>query len=197
MQSPQRNHFRVDRSPLMIIRELPAWCAADARVLDLGSGSGRHAIALAMRGYHVDAIDESPAAIEKLREIAAARELPITGRVARVTSSDIDFGRYTAVVCTFVLHFLTRSEAHELLARARALAAPGTVHALAAFTSQGELCNGSSAQFFFPAAGELAEDYRQSGWRVHRAWEQLCNTIERRADGTPKRNLTSFVIAGA
>jgi len=50
-------------------------------VLDLGCGVGRHAIYLSKRGARVYAIDESEAAIAKLKESAASLDLDIKAEV--------------------------------------------------------------------------------------------------------------------
>jgi SAM-dependent methyltransferase len=180
----------------MIVADIPSWCSRGSRVLDLGTGSGRNAVALAQQGYEVDVIDRSPEVIGNLRALTAARGLAIRADVMDVCAPEIDFSGYRVVICTFVLHFLTWPRATSLLDRARSKAPPGTVHAIAAFIAQGELFDGQSTRrFFYPAAGEIAERYRASGWQVHRGYEELCGATERRADGTPKRNVASFVLA--
>ena len=46
--------------------------AAEARVLDLGCGFGRHAIALARHGYHLTGLDLSEPMLKLARELAAS-----------------------------------------------------------------------------------------------------------------------------
>jgi SAM-dependent methyltransferase len=50
----------------------PVQAPSDLRVLDVACGTGRHAIALAQRGYSVTGVDLSPAMIERARANAAA-----------------------------------------------------------------------------------------------------------------------------
>lgn len=50
-------------------------------VVDLGCGSGHHALRLAGRGYRVTALDLSPASIRFLRAEATRRGLAVTARV--------------------------------------------------------------------------------------------------------------------
>ena len=47
------------------------------RAVDLACGSGRNALFLARRGWHVDAVDISPVALARLRAAADAEGLPV------------------------------------------------------------------------------------------------------------------------
>jgi len=181
---------------LPFVAALASRCPPGGRILDLGAGTGRHAIFLAQHGHPVDAIDASAEAIAELRARAAAHQLAIRAEVMPACSPDIEFSRYRAVVCTFVLHFLGPAVATALLDRARDQAAPGAIHAIAAFAARGELFDAAPrGRFYYPAPGELAARYRTAGWRVHRDYEQPRPTLARRADGTPHSHLTSFVLA--
>jgi SAM-dependent methyltransferase len=48
-----------------------------AKILDVGCGTGRHAIELTRRGYDVTGVDLSPSQLERAREKAAAEDLEI------------------------------------------------------------------------------------------------------------------------
>jgi SAM-dependent methyltransferase len=52
------------------------------RALDLAAGEGRNALWLASRGWDVEAVEFSPAAIEKGRELAAAAGVTVTWTLA-------------------------------------------------------------------------------------------------------------------
>lgn len=70
------------------------------RVLDLGSGTGNHALVLANRGCEVVGIDRQPAFVERAREKAQARSLSprfVTGDMRR---PGVD-GPFDALICMF------------------------------------------------------------------------------------------------
>lgn len=58
---------------------------ADARVLDLGAGVGRHALALARQGFAVAALDAAPEGIAEITRIAAAEGLTVDARIGLMT----------------------------------------------------------------------------------------------------------------
>ncbi len=74
--------------------------------LDLGCGQGRDAVALAERGWHVDAVDPSEVAIDQLRQRARRAGLPIAPRVSSLERLEID-RPYDLVLLDMVLHFIT------------------------------------------------------------------------------------------
>ena len=78
------------------------------RMLDAGCGEGRNLVYFLRRGYRCFGIDRDPAAIERVRALAAtiAPELPgqnfCSGEIDRLPWGD---GSMDAVVCSAVLHF--------------------------------------------------------------------------------------------
>ena len=84
------------------------------RVLDLGSGVGRNAIACARQlpDSRVDCVDILPVAIEKLRENARNYGVSqrITGIVAPVDSFPIEANRYDIILAASVLEHLDARE---------------------------------------------------------------------------------------
>jgi SAM-dependent methyltransferase len=65
---------------LFVERELAS--ATPGRALDLAAGEGRNAIWLASQGWDVEAVEFSPVAIEKGRQLAAAADVTVTWTLA-------------------------------------------------------------------------------------------------------------------
>jgi len=62
-----------------LIERLPT--GSDTSLLDIGCGTGRHALELASRGYHVTGVDLSEGMIERAQRHAADRSLQVDFRV--------------------------------------------------------------------------------------------------------------------
>jgi len=81
--------------PLLI--EALGHAPPQGRALDVACGRGRHAIALARRGYSVDAVDVSPVGLAAARERAG--DLPVNWIEADLDAWRPETGAYDAVVC--------------------------------------------------------------------------------------------------
>src|SRR4051812_16253589 len=88
-------------TPSMWVTRWGERIAAGARVLDVASGSGRHARWFASRGYLVDAVDRDAEALARMNDVAG-----ITTRCADIESGAWPFerGRYGGVVVANYLH---------------------------------------------------------------------------------------------
>ena len=78
--------------------------AGDA--LDVACGNGRHALWLAERGLRCYAVDRDAAAIERLKEEAARRGLPLVAHVLELEQGDVHFSppTYDLIVVVRYLH---------------------------------------------------------------------------------------------
>ncbi|NES16001.1 MULTISPECIES: class I SAM-dependent methyltransferase [Micromonospora] len=70
--------------------------------LDLAAGEGRNAVWLAEQGWRVTAVDFAPVAVERGRELAAARGVPVEWRVADVTAYRPVPGSYELVLISYL-----------------------------------------------------------------------------------------------
>jgi tellurite methyltransferase len=77
---------------------------AGARILDLGAGVGRHALALARRGFAVSALDAAPEGIAEISRIAAAEGLALAAEVGRMTELPYADGAFDHVLSWNVIY---------------------------------------------------------------------------------------------
>jgi tellurite methyltransferase len=182
--------------PLPIVEQLPFRCLKNALAIDLGTGNGRHAVYLAQRGLHVDAIDAFSPAIDEIVRYARRQTLPINAYVHDLRERDCDFRRYGLVLITLILHHLSPSHAISLLQNARMQATPGTVHVLAAITREGDFCRDVLPDTrYYPYASELHDAYHDADWEILKSYQEIRKMSQQRADGSPTENLVSFLIA--
>ncbi|NUB91719.1 class I SAM-dependent methyltransferase [Haloterrigena sp. SYSU A558-1] len=73
----------------------------DGRALDVATGTGRNALFLAERGYDVDAIDISDAAIERARDRADERGLEVNWRRADLADVELPTDEYDVLTVSF------------------------------------------------------------------------------------------------
>jgi tellurite methyltransferase len=125
------------------------------RALDLACGAGRNALWLAEHGWSVTAIDGSTAAIEILRDRAAARGLAIDARVA-----DLEKGEYRIEESAWDLIVMCLYLQRDLFTPAKHGVAPGGVLlAIVHITEAGEKPNAHRLN-----PGELRDYFR--GWEI-------------------------------
>jgi SAM-dependent methyltransferase len=94
------------------------------RVLAVADGEGRNGVFLAARGLQVDAFDISAVAVEKARQLAAARGVTLQLRVAGCDDYPWPTAVYDGVVAVFV-QFADPAMRARLFAHLRAALKPG------------------------------------------------------------------------
>ena len=87
-----------------------------SKVLDMGCGEGGVAIAFALRGAEVTALDISPSRIERMKVWAAEHDTSVHGVVADVLETGLPGGQYDIVVSNDVLEHVVEGQklAHEV-----------------------------------------------------------------------------------
>lgn len=100
-----------------------------ARVLDLGAGIGRHALALARMGIVVDAVDAAEQSVHTITNLAKAAGLPITAHLAPMTELPFADATFDHVLAWNVIYHgdetILRRTLHEVR---RVLRPAGTFH---------------------------------------------------------------------
>lgn len=89
---------------------------AGGRVLDVGMGQGRHALALAEKGFAVTAFDPSAEAVLQCRRAAEERGLQLDLRHESVFDHEAD-APYDAVLCFGLMQTLPRGDNASLVHR--------------------------------------------------------------------------------
>jgi len=84
------------------------------RALDLGAGDGRNSIFLAAHGFTVEAVDLSPAAVDKLKQLAGRRKLHIHAEVCDLCEAGTITGTHDIIVADTVLCHLPARETARL-----------------------------------------------------------------------------------
>lgn len=87
---------------------------AEARILDAGCGSGRNLVYLLRSGREVFGVDENPAAIDGVRQLAAsiAPKIPANNfRAEPIEAMTFPESSVDVVICSAVLHF-SRDDEH-------------------------------------------------------------------------------------
>lgn len=87
--------------------------AHKGKVLDIGCGQGRNAIALAMLGYEVTGIDISQVGISQMLHLAVNEHLPVKGIVTDLYSYN-DFTGFDVVLLDSMFHFSKRYKEREV-----------------------------------------------------------------------------------
>lgn len=86
---------------------------AKGKLLDLGCGQGRDAIALAKMGFDVTGIDHSNVGIAQLNSIAEQEQLPLTGLVADIYTYE-GFGEFDFILLDSMFHFEKKDKDQEV-----------------------------------------------------------------------------------
>jgi 2-polyprenyl-3-methyl-5-hydroxy-6-metoxy-1,4-benzoquinol methylase len=96
-----------------------------ATVLDLGCGTGENALFLASKGRVVTGIDDSPRAIGKAREKAAARTLEVTFRVQDALALEGVHERFESVLDSGLFHVFSDRDRARYVAGLSCIVRPG------------------------------------------------------------------------
>lgn len=116
---------------------------APSNILDLGCGPGLYCHRLARLGHDCTGIDFGPASIDYAREQAATENLATTFVHGDLRSTDFGAGRDLIMLLFGEFNTFPRSDALEILTRAREALSPGglmilEVHTLASIRERGD-----------------------------------------------------------
>jgi SAM-dependent methyltransferase len=121
--------YPTDAAVRWLFRSFPRDRAGATRLLDLGCGTGRHALFFAREGYGVEGCDFSAVAIDALTTQAAAERLTVPAQVAEADSLPFPDGSFDGVLCWGVLYYMPFARFAAACAEIRRVLRPGG-HAL-------------------------------------------------------------------
>lgn len=132
-------------------------------VLDVGCGTGEHALYLAQCGHEVWGIDSSPTAIQKAQAKASARGINVTFRVADALHLQ-DLGRtFETIIDSGLFHVFSDEERPLFVSSLASVLQPGGTYYLLCFSDR-EFSSSPGPRRVSQA--EIEETFQQ-GWRVN------------------------------
>ena len=144
-RQPEREWYRLVRHRVeyaVTLRALRDILPAQARILDVGGGPGRYAVALAAAGHDVTLVDIAPSLLDRARSHAASRKVRLT---AFVEASATDLSSFDCSVFDIVLllgplyHLPDDAERQQAVREAFRVLVPGGMLAASFLTRYGPL----------------------------------------------------------
>lgn len=163
------------------------------KAVELGAGEGRNSLFLAEHGFQVTAIDESPAAIEKIQRFAADKNIELDTRVGDVRTFEIPQGE-DLILAILLFHHFSRSEALETIEKMKGATREGGLNIVSVITKDSDFYrNHPDADRFYVESGELKELYKD--WEILESDSRRWKAHQKHPDGSPMVNTVEELVA--
>lgn len=106
------------------------------KVLDLGIGEGRNALAMAERGFEVDGFDISETAIQRCQKQAEEANLKLNVKIADISNIDIQENSYSLIIAAMVFQFLNKPDIDAIIEKAKKGLQKGGTFYMSAFSTE-------------------------------------------------------------
>jgi len=116
MSETYDNYYQTENlfgKPYPELIEFLAGYSRKGKLLDLGCGQGRDAIALARLGYSVTGIDNSKVGIDQMNHIGIAENLDLIGQVGDIYAFD-KFDQFGIILLDSMFHFEKKDRKKEI-----------------------------------------------------------------------------------
>ncbi len=157
-------------------------------VLDLGSGSGRHAIFLAEKGFSVTAMDSDTQALAELKAVTRGGKLDIQCKRADIANYKPG-KKFDIVLAINSFHFLGSAQVPKVIERIKKYTAAGGLVVIAVHTDK----NPAGSRPYLFKKNELKNFF--SDWKIVKYAERLGASFMVRATGKPIRKYKAEIIA--
>ncbi len=160
-------------------------------VLDFGSGKGINSLFLAEHGYNITAVDFSHKNNLELRQNAEKKALLNKIKVVENNINEFKFdGKFAAIICTNVLHFLNLDEIKRIIHKFKSNTIKDGINIISVFTKEGQL---KSDKMYFFEKEELKKIYFE--WQILFYEEKMKSTMEKDILGKPKMHEVASIVA--
>jgi len=156
--------------------------------LDIGAYEGRNSLYLAKLGWKVTAVDTDETALKALRDAADKQGLSIATITADVREYE-PTGRFDAVLCLMVLHFLPEKDIASAIANMQAWTKPSGLNLITAFTDSNPP---GTRPYLFPSHA-LEQHY--GTWKIHQYEEAWSSWVVPQGKTEPERYMTARLVA--
>lgn len=184
------------RSPSRLAKKTTEFLPADPngwRLVDLGAGEGRDAVFFARRGLDVDAVDISPAGLQKAHRLAGDHGVEITTIEADINEFELSESM-DVVFSTGAVQFIRPAVRPRQFDRFKHATVPGGLHAVFAFVDHPDI----------PPAPDSTDDQYGFGrtelQSYYRDWEPLYSEeliFDDDSGGIPHQHAARIHIARA